>query len=302
MNFRVRLFLAVLFVALMAAPAAWAVTAANPWQSWVEQALKQDPARQKELIMQYEGLLRLEIGHDFSEQGLLNLLQLNLDQSPESELLALIGRVDAEVDLAVFKQGSQGWELVDRVAVYTWYYPPELGVLSTGRQPVFYVRQLEQRGTGIYQESYELYKLLENRLLHVLHLPLEARIYGWGLALNQDISARMQGLASPDDVITVNYRYHYFAGPGAGELEWDSHRESTCLQAEEQVDFYWNAAKLRYEPSFAPDDKSGPLRLQSFESLGDAKLFAKAFAQELIQSKKNASVQDQLCLKQLPQS
>jgi len=269
-------------------------------QAFMKALRQRDPQKQKQLILDYERVLRLEPQEPFEGTGVVSLLEVNLDASPALEVVALLGRRESDLELAVFRETPEGWVLAGREQVQTWYYPPELGILATQPHATFFVRQLEERGTGIFKESLQLYKLLNGQLTPVLRLPLEARIYGWGLKLNQHLVTHLQGLSGPDDRLRVRYLYRFFAGPALGELSWSSHQESRCLEGDESVDYLWNASKKRYEPDFYPEHPLSPLKLQSLETFGDSVLFAKAFQKELRERLKTASSQDQACLKHLP--
>ncbi len=219
---------------------------------------------------------------DFREQGFLNLLEANLDQSPETEILLLIGRREENLTLAVLKQQQGKWNLAGQVQVGTWYYAPELGLFAGGGPSrSFYVRQLEERGTGIFKESYEYYKLIDGKLVRVLRLPIEARLYGWGQALNQHLHVRIQPLAGADDRIVVTYLYRFFAGADYLDLGEDSDEELVFLEGQASLDYLWDAKSQRYLPDFYPDHPLNQIKLESLETYGAPELFVRAFSTEI---------------------
>lgn len=218
----------------------------------------------------------------FYEQGFLNLLEANLDQNPDTEILLLIGRRPESLTLAVLKQQQGKWMLAGQAPVGTWYYAPELGLFAGGGPSrSFYVRQLEERGTGIFKESYEYYKLIDGKLVKVLRLPIEARLYGWGQALNQHLHVRIQPLAGPDDRIQVTYLYRFFAGSDYLDLGEDSDEERVFLEGQASLDYLWDAKSQRYLPDFYPDHPLNQIKLESLETYGAPELFVRAFSTEI---------------------
>lgn len=282
-------------LAALPAAAAPAGPAAAPWPEALIEAIKAGRPTQQ-LVHEFETRLGLdwngggdpEAALPFVEDGFASALEANLDEDPETELLALIGRNESLTELAAFKRVSGQWQLAGHAPVNTWYYGPELGLLASGGpHRSFYVRQLESRGTGIFKESYQFFKLIDGELKLVLQIPLEARLYGWGQSVNQHLQARFQGLAGPDDRLHVTYNYRFFAGPQDGDMSWDSHPEQILVADEAALDYVWDEARQTYFPDLDISTLT-TIQLESIETLEDPALFVRAFEKELRERIKTA--------------
>lgn len=262
------------------------------------------------LVLECEKLLQLPSDEgdegdeqSFNQAGFLNLLEANLDTTPETELLLLVGRREEVLKLAVLQRRAGRWVLAGQTPVDTWYYAPELGLMAGGGpERTFYVRQLEERGTGIYKEAYGFYKLLDGQLVNVLRVPIEARFYGWGSSLHQHLQVRVQALAGPEDRIRANYRYGFFAGSDlldrASEGD-ENPAEQVFLAGDTSLDYVWDAASRRYLPEFYPEHALNQIKLESLETFGAPELFVRAFSTELAQQLKTATPEVKRSLKAL---
>lgn len=273
--------------------------------SWVEKVRTLDywhPST--ELIIELEKTVYPDsvFNYDSDMKGFLNPMFVNLDEDADEEMIALYGWSESSPVMLVFDRYNDEWFLIYQEPYYMWYAKPVLNVANSfGPNKTFYFRWLNDRGSGIYSDSYHFYKLINGVVYHSLGLVNESHLYGWGKFLNQKISMSFSFNGIMGDEIWVSYNYSYFAGPVLnGDVSWDSHTDIPFAQKEVGVNFKWNGYTDMYEPEFYEYDSTGlnAEKLACLQELCNDTLFVKAFQYEINQTLQEGTDQQKKLLKQ----
>ncbi|GAA4021120.1 hypothetical protein GCM10022409_00910 [Hymenobacter glaciei] len=216
----------------------------------------------------------------------LTPLFLNLDEDPGEELIGILRYARCEPMLFVFKMIGNSWYLLHHESIFVHNEEPELLVANTpSAHKTFYVRFLQDRGSGIYRDSYRFYKLIGNKVHGCLELTNRASIYGWGLYLNQKVDLRLQFNSTYEDAIAASYRYSFF--PGAvfdHEMSWAAHPEIPFVQGSDLAYYKWDASTLTYQliaPALDEPTNLNKAKIATFGNFGNDSLFVRAFAYEI---------------------
>lgn len=217
---------------------------------------------------------------------------LNLDEDEEAEVIALIARDATYPMLVVFKRIEGTWYLLFHQSFYSFYNEPELLVANVpSRSKTFYIRWLHDRGSGVYLETYNLYKLIDKKVYPSLELISEAHINGWGLPMNQNIESRFKFNSVSADELWVTYKYNFYPGPVMeGDMSWDSHPEISFVSGETGVKYVWDSSVHTYRPDFNrnPGDLTDS-KIGCFGDFGNDSLFVAAFKYEIGQTLKTGT-------------
>ncbi len=218
------------------------------------------------------------------EKGIVNPMFINLDNDLTDELICLVGWSENDPMLCVFKKFSNDWYLIFTEPFYIYYSAPELQVANNYSQnKTFYIRWLYERGSGVYRDSYHFYKLIDGKVYHCLELVNEARIYGWGMYLNQDISMTFKFNNASVDAIWVVYNYNFFPGSVyEKDAPWDAHPDLSFVKGKEGIEYIWNAPTNEYKPSFyGHTDGLTQEKINCFGAFGNDSLFVRAYDYEI---------------------
>jgi hypothetical protein len=216
----------------------------------------------------------------------INCMITDIDEEPGPEITAIFGLpLETYQALLVFKKIGKNWYLLYYEPFYMHYNPPELYIANNySPNKVFFIRQLHGRGSGIFQDAYHFYKLIDGKVYPCLVLLNESRIYGWGLILNQDINTNFKFYASDSDKLWVTYNYNFFAGPVyENDVPWEAHTEISFVKGKDATGYTWDNEEKKYIPNFytySPDDLTEE-KIMCFWTFGDDELFIKAFDFEI---------------------
>ncbi|MDP4227912.1 MAG: hypothetical protein Q8910_16230 [Bacteroidota bacterium] len=241
----------------------------------------------QDIIAEYYKYLFPDSILECSKNGILTPIEINLDSDSENEIVSIFGWDETKTNFGVFKKINNIWYLVYAEDINMFYTPPELSFINTpSKNKTFYLRQLHERGSGVYFDSYQFYKLINNKVYHCLSLVNNARIYGWGLYLNQDITMDFKPSSGLYDDLWVSYKFNFF--PGAvndSDVSWDSHPELSFVKGEEGLSYIWDSINHIYQPQFCKYDKKclNDNKVKCFGDFGNDSLFISAYGYELEQ-------------------
>jgi hypothetical protein len=220
---------------------------------------------------------------------------VNIDEEYEPEIIALFGLPwEIYQVLLVFKKLEEDWYLLYYEPFYMHYNPPELCIANNySKNKTFFIRQLYHRGTGIFQDAYQFYKLIDGKVYLCLTLLNESRIHGWGLTLNQDINSRFKFYGTNSDELWVTYNYHFFPGPIFEEdVDWNSHTEISFVKGEKSTKYIWDNEKKEYITSDLTEEK-----ISCFWNFGNDELFIKSFGYEINKTLEEGTEEEKKILK-----
>lgn len=216
----------------------------------------------------------------------INTMFVDLDGDTGEEMVSLLGWDEYSPYLCLFKQYDGVWYLIYKELVETFYSAPTLTVANNySKNKPFYLRHVDNHGSGVYQDSYSIYKLIDGKVYKCLDLINDAHIYGWGLLMNQEVTSTFEFSQQQSDYVSVTYKYRFF--PGAiyrEDYQWCSNSDLTLLQDEYSIDYQWNTKTNKYElkaPSKAQSTGLTAEKIACFGDFGNDSLFVKAFAPEI---------------------
>lgn len=232
-----------------------------------------------------------------------NAMSVDLDGDGNNEVIAFLGWDVDSPSLCVFKQDHGDWYLIYLEDVDTFYSSPTLYVANNfSKNKTFYFRHVDDHGSGVYEDSYSFYKLINNKVYKCLDLVNEAHIYGWGLYMNQEVNMNFELNGDDSDGIWVEYHYNFF--PGAvkdGDCSWCANEDISLVKGDNSVDYKWNNKKLVYEldiPSWRNEvDDLTADKVRCFGAFGNDTLFVHAFKGQIDEVLKTGSPQQKRLLK-----
>lgn len=270
---------------------------------FVESIIQSDTLENKHALIKscYEAF-RIISTDEEPEQDHFILLKhrvVDLDSDSISEVLVLFGWFEGSTNLCILKQIDVTWYLIFVTPVWVHNEESEFFTAdNTVPNKVFYIRMMYDRGSGIKREGYEFFKLVDGEVRKCCDILTEARIYGWGLYLNQDMEATFALSEKNEDKIRVQYTYKFLAGPVYdSDMSWDSHEEILFVEGKDSIDFVWDYLSYSYQPIFSQKTPGlNELKLASVCTLGDDTLFVKAFSQEIQQRLQNGTDEEKKLL------
>jgi hypothetical protein len=219
-----------------------------------------------------------------SEYSFLSSVIVNLDEESQSEVVALVGLNSYSTILVVFKRIQNQWLMIYKKPVYVWYSSPEINIVKTSSvNKVFFVRQLYNQGTSIYNEHYQFFKLINNHVHQCLEIVNDAHIDGWGLYLYQKVKSEFSFSNSNKDEILVTYDYDFY--PGAvydPDAPWVGHVDLSFVRGKETINYIWDSVTFSYKPIYSKNKKSlNQEKISCFGNFANDSLFVRAFSIEL---------------------
>ena len=274
---------------------------------WINELKKYDyNKKQNHIILEkYEELITPDTltgtkTHESNESGFVNCIQTNLDEDTHPEIIGLFGWDADYPELAIFKQINNSWYLLYRETFHMFYTEPELVIANNfSKNKIFYIRWLHERGSGIYCDAYHFYKLINNKVYPCLAVINEARIMGWGLTLNQNVSSKIVFNSTDSDVIKVHYSYNFFPGSiDDNDSSWDSHEDVSLVKGDNFINYYWDKKSNTYLPEKQDwVDGLSIEKIKCFEEFGNDSLFVKAFKNEINNNLQNGTNDQKYYLK-----
>jgi hypothetical protein len=219
------------------------------------------------------------------ESGVLTAISVDLDGDLSPEILALVGLNEYETNIILLKKTNKGWYLIFTQPVNEFYEHPELHIINNvSRNKVFYTRQLYDRGSGVFRETYQFFKLINGKVYKCLELINSAHISGWDLPLNQEVSSRIVFSSSSADEAWVTFNYNFFSSLSllSDSVKDNEDFEVSFARGEEGVLYQWDSASYCYKPKLYSNPKSlTQYKIDCFGNFGNDSLFVQAFKPEL---------------------
>ncbi|MFD0766992.1 hypothetical protein ACFQZI_19190 [Mucilaginibacter lutimaris] len=255
------------------------------------------------MLREFDGFLKPDslFIPDFDEKinktasGFFSPLFADLDSDGTSELICLLAWDENYPSIAVIKKIGPTWYLLYLEDFYMFYSSPELYVgNSSSKNKTFCVRKVYNRGSGVYEDGYSFYKLINNTVYPCLDIVNDAHIVGWGLNLNQTVSSKFSFRGGRNDDIWVMYNYNFFAGPiNNGDCGWCSNEEVSIVKGEKGVNYIWDNKLHKYKREVSSyrtslEDLSDQ-KIACFSDMGNDKLFVRAFRDEINETLKKGT-------------
>lgn len=188
-----------------------------------------------------------KIQHNFKPY--INPLFVNLDETPEHELLLWIGSEIAPL-FAVLKQFRNRWYLVYGIQTNGMRTPNHLFVynLNPGKK-LFYIETTCGWGSGFSCNRRLFYRIEQNQVRLVLSTINFAHYHSMGNVVNKQVKSHIS-ISSTSGIIFNHYYYKYLPGsllysnPQMCPLD---KVEQPVLDGEVVVGYKWNAVKKCYE-------------------------------------------------------
>lgn len=275
------------------------------------------------LVEEFSRIMHRKAENSSSTEGYFNPLFVNLDPDRQIELVAFIGWSYDTTQFCVFKQIENVWRLlyIEDVAVH--YEEPSLVIANT-RSPwkVFYIRQLYDRGTGIYKDKYHVFRLINQTVYPCLQIVKEAHLAGWPpVLIGEHLYASLT--VTGEDTLKVQYTYHFFPDMGLLSRMADAiqrHAESTAwlgknpeaqdviadrlfeqhftlIDDDDIVYYTWNPQTHQYTFDRSRYGHLDACKVARFGDFENHALFLDAFAQELRELHDHGTPDEQLLLK-----
>ncbi len=185
---------------------------------WIDKlrAFKYD-RNTKDLIGEFEGFLKPDslinphAEHIAEGYGrVLDPLFVDLDGEPGEEMICLLAWDVSSPYLCVFKQYDGNWHLIYLEAIDTLRGTSSLNVANCfSKNKVFYCRYVTNYGSGVYQDNYCFYKLINNKVYKCLDLINESNYVGYKTIMNQDVKLSFEFNGDDSDGIWVGYTYNF---------------------------------------------------------------------------------------------
>lgn len=235
-----------------------------------------------------------------ADGGIISTLSADLDGDNTAELIGIFASSGIDPLLCVFKEINKRWMLVFYEQIFEHYQSPQLMIACNfSKHKLFYIHQLYERGSGVYVDGFHFYKLIDNKVYPCLQLLSNARIYGWGLNLNQNVTMDFS-IGTNEDEIWATYHYNFF--PGAilpGDKIVDTHEDISLIKGEKSLSYKWNGKSMTYVPDYCTYSDIECLnqsQIDCFNDLGNDSLFLSAFDIEIKQNLENGSQKEKQAL------
>lgn len=279
--------------------------------AWIEKIRHYNySSNNKELISEFESYIKPDtlanphaqhVNEDYGR--ILNEAFVNLDGKPGEELIGLIGWDVTCPYLTVFKQEQGNWYLIYLEEIDTFYESPSLCIANCfSPNKIFYLKRVDDHGSGIYIDHYSFYKLIDGKVYNCLNLVNEAHIYGWGLYMNQAIKMNFQFDGDGSDEVLVDYNYNFF--PGAikkGACSWCVSDDIPLVKGDASVYYKWDDMQFIYKLDVQTyqnqvDDLTAD-KISCFGAFGNDTLFVRAFRGQINEVLKTGTMQQKAILK-----
>lgn len=267
--------------------------------SWINKLCNSDnSSNAAEIVTEFIEIIKpLELDNEeynYEKEGyFINKILADIDSDREYEILALIGRTRYYPALCVFKKINNKWYLLYLDSFHVHYSQPELYIANSfSLNKTFYIRKLQGRGSGIFQDAYHFYKLIDNKVYPCLTLLNECRLYGWGQYLNQDIKTSFKINSSDVDEIWVVYDYSFFPGPVYEDnVDWESNPDTPFVKGKGDISYKWDDTTLEYRPHYYTSNSRylTEKKIACFDDFANDKLFIEAFDYEINETLKNGT-------------
>ena len=220
--------------------------------------------------------------YEDAAQWYINCLIASIDEEPGPEITAILGMTDEVYQaLLVFKKIESDWYLIYFEPFFMKYAPPVLFIANNyGQNKTIFLSQVHKTGTGVFQDAFHFYKLIDGAVYNCLEIVNESRISGCQLPLEQDIKAVFEFHGNTTDEIWVTYDYHFFAGKD--EL-LNGESDITFVKAVHPINYIWDSDEKKYKPDNKGDNPNtlADEKIMCFWEFGNDELFINAFDYEI---------------------
>ncbi|OJJ14983.1 hypothetical protein BKI52_41250 [marine bacterium AO1-C] len=256
---------------------------------WIEK-LKNPQSPAHELINEFEALLYPEqkdnlVKKRSTDDLLLKPTFINVDESPEKELLLWIGHAQIS-EFAIIKKIKDKWRLLYSKEHHTLWVAPTLRIgdsLSTSTPKVFYVAHLYGRGSGFGWGKWHFYRVENNQVINGLKA-ISGAVDAFGHYVSTDVHTKVQ----IKDANHLNILYDYkFTFRAHNDLEEDylCKNDSTLMwvpfiQGTINLHYVWNSSTKKYQVA----DKALQTKEKFMNESGSLSEFYEAFRPEIKQS------------------
>ncbi|MDR1840235.1 MAG: hypothetical protein LBQ93_11715 [Treponema sp.] len=233
----------------------------------------------------------------------INPMIANIDEGPDPEIIAIFGLpLQVYQVLLVFKKIENNWYLLYYEPFNMFYERPELHIANNyGPNKAFFRRRLHNRGSGLFRDAYNFYKLIDGRVYPCLGLLNEVRVYGWGVILNQDINTDFKFNDSGSDELLVTYNYHFFLSLVDEYPPWKPSDlyDISFFRGKSSIKYIWDNIEKIYKPYYDNHglDSLTEEKIRCFLSIGDDELFIKAFDYEINKALENSTDEEKKILR-----
>ena len=208
-----------------------------------------------EMVQEFRGFLypNDSIFNDFKySKPYINPLFVNLDESPEDELLLLIGS-ELTRFFNVIKKIDDRWYLLCESFAGGWHSSPNLKIENASPdKKVFYLNYLQGHGSAFHRESLNIFRI-ENNQAWVNDQFVSTSWNSMGYLLSHYVVAsdifftNLTGLS-------ITYKYGFTLGRGCNKYLKDTTRlwkdtllfDQPFLEGEESFYFKWDTIKKQY--------------------------------------------------------
>lgn len=138
-------------------------------------------------------------------EAYLNIMTVYLDEIPEPEHLLFIGQDQAHTMLYVIARRGEQWTIIFEEYVDMFNEEPELYIINQdSRNKLFYIRMLQERGSGVWLLTYRFYKMVGGTVYDVLDIVQQSNLMLEPSDLYEHVDAIVRG---DSDGIFVTYKY-----------------------------------------------------------------------------------------------
>ncbi|MBU1864113.1 MAG: hypothetical protein KKH94_10655 [Candidatus Omnitrophica bacterium] len=231
-----------------------------------------------------EYLFNFKVGKD--DACILYTPKTELFSNDNMKILRLTENVQCDYQFFFFVKdpNSEEWLYCDHLDVYyEKYNKPKITFLNDS---LFYLTQESASGTGVYYCETAFYLFRNNHIEHLLDIPTEGWVHGWGMAFSRDFKST--GTYTPEQ-LTVEYTIDISANTFYTLKRKDLPEEFPLFTAKRTVVF------KRDDGNFILDEANSHLNRKDLTDLfmGGAKEYYSMFQKEFDGlEQKNAMLQN----------
>lgn len=259
---------------------------------WINK-LKNPKSPTHELVNEFQALLYPErkdslVKKKITDELMLKPTFINIDQSPEEELLLWIGHVQI-CEFAIIKQIKGKWYLLYNKDHFTLWNYPKLRIgdsLSKQNPKVLYTSNLYGRGSGFGWGKWHFFRIENNRVITGLKVIDGAVLSTVEGSIGHDVHTIVQ--IKSIDSINIIYDYAFTLGRASLYLNstYFQQNDSTLMsvpfiKGEINMTYTWNQTTQKYQL----EDKALQAKEKFMNDYGQVIDFYNAFESEIKQSK-----------------
>jgi hypothetical protein len=216
-----------------------------------------------------------------------NAMSVDLDSDGNDEIICLLGWDIYFPALCVFKQEEGEWFLIYMEEIETAYASPTLYAANNfSKNKAFYLKYVQNHGTGVYEDRWSFYKLINNRVYKCLDLLNEAEGVGYAAKVNEKVQTSFEFSGDDSDGVWVKYKYNFFPGSfDNNSCDWCSNEDVPLIAGEGDVNYKWDKKSLTYKLDILSyqnqvDDLTAE-KIECFGTFVEDTVFVKAFKDQI---------------------